>query len=294
MRLDVFLADQYPNYSRSQLQQLIKRGRVSVNGKIVAKRSFEVTGQDDIIFKPPVKPDYRSDIDNFSKQVIYEDDNVIVINKPVDMLVHAKGGIDPEFTVQDFVLNSFNQTEKEQHIDNNRLGIVHRLDRATSGVMICAKNLKTSSFLAKQFADRTTKKIYLAITERIPPENKARLDLPIGRNVSSPATFKVDGRGKKAITDYQIIATNLVDKTALVELRPLTGRTHQLRVHLSYIGCPIIGDPIYNKINKIKLGRLMLHAYKLEITIPGPTSNQRKVFTALPPKLFNYSDDNDN
>lgn len=283
MRLDAQLAKLFPSYSRSQLQQFIADGRVTVNGKVVTKSSFLVGDDDLVLFNEPITPDFSRELNEFKKHVIYIDDNVVVINKPAGVLVHAKGGTDYEFTVADYVKSIFNVGELAQSTGNNRLGIVHRLDRATSGVIICARNLTTASMLSRQFAERKTKKTYLAVVSREPKELSATIDLPIGRNLSKPSTFKVSTSGKAAITDYDVLETS-EDGSVLVELRPHTGRTHQLRVHMSYIGSPIVGDPVYGAG---KYGdRLMLHAWKLEVSIPGDNGNVRKTFIADPPKEF--------
>ena len=284
MRLDSYLANKYPNLSRSQLQQYIRRGFVSVNGAKELKPSTIIAEADQVNFECPKPRDFALQIKQFAAcNLIYEDNNVIVINKPAGLLVHAKGGIDPEFTVADFVRSRFNPHELAENSNNNRLGIVHRLDRSTSGVMICAKNISTASMLSRQFAERQAHKVYLAITESAPKELHARIDLPIGRNPSKPATFRVDGAGKQAVTDYQVKRVN-DDGTVLVELHPQTGRTHQLRIHLSYLGCPIVGDPVYG--HGQFGGRLMLHAWKLEISIPGDSGRQRRTFVADPPEEF--------
>ena len=286
MRLDAYLAATYPDYSRSQLSQYITAGLVEINGCVIKKPSMAVDDGDEVVFHPPAKLNFADEIAEFAQHnVVYMDDNVIVISKPAGMLVHAKGGIVPEFTVADFVRHYFDIEELNGSEDNNRLGIVHRLDRATSGVMICARNLTTASMLSRQFAERKAHKTYLAVTEKVPSEMSARIDLPIGRNLSQPSTFRVDGKGKSAITDYTVLRVN-GDNTALIELKPQTGRTHQLRVHLAYLGCPILGDPVYGHG---KYGdRLMLHAYKLEITIPGVNGGERRVFIAEPPAEFRY------
>ena len=263
MRLDAQLAKLFPNYSRSQLQQFIADGRVTVNGKVITKSSFPVSDDDLAMLNEPISPDFSRELGEFKKHVVYIDDNVVVINKPAGVLVHAKGGTGCEFTVADYVKSVFDVDELTQNADNNRLGIVHRLDRAT--------------------AERKAKKTYLAVVSKEPKEISATINLPIGRNLSKPSTFKVSTSGKAAITDYDVLETS-EDGSALVELRPHTGRTHQLRVHMSYIGSPIVGDPVYGTG---KFGdRLMLHAWKLEITIPGADGNIRKTFIADPPKEF--------
>lgn len=285
-RLDTFLASCYQQYTRSELQQYIKNGNILVDGEVVKKPSFLVSQDNSVIFNEPLKPDYSDELANFrQKCLIYQDNNVAVINKPSGLLVHAKGGIKHEFTVQDYVGSVFDPDELAANSAHNRLGIVHRLDRATSGVMITARNLLASRMLAKQFANRLVKKKYLAVVEKVPSQLEAQIDLPIGRNLAKPASFRVDPKGKSAITNYRVLKINS-DGTALVELSPLTGRTHQLRVHLAYIGCPIKGDPVYG--HKDNEGRLMLHALELEITIPGSPTNQRKVFWANPEESFQW------
>lgn len=218
---------------------------------------------------------------DFSKEslpVIYEDDNVLVINKPTGILTHAKGAVIEEFTVADFVKSKMLEPE-----DNNRPGIVHRLDRATSGVLIAGKDPVSKRYLQKQFSERKAKKTYLAIVKGELKHQAAKIDLPIERNPKAPATFRISANGKPASTDYQVLSTN--GKYSLVELKPLTGRTHQLRVHLRHLNAPILGDELYGG-GKSPIGRLCLHAWQLEITIP---TSQRKTFTAPLPDDFKYA-----
>jgi 23S rRNA pseudouridine1911/1915/1917 synthase len=143
--------------------------------------------------------------------------------------------------------------------------------------MIGARNEATATMIQKQFADRKTKKTYIAIVDGILKEHEAKINLPIGRNPSAPSTFRVDAKGKSAVTNYTVLGVD--SNLSLVELRPLTGRTHQLRVHMKYMGTPIHGDRVYGK----EADRLYLHAKELEITIP---SGDRKTFTAPVPKAF--------
>jgi len=215
--------------------------------------------------------------------VLLETDDLLIINKPAGMLVHAKGGVAKELTVADYVRSQFDPDELASNAGNNRLGIVHRLDRTTSGVMICARNLTTASYLSRQFAERKVKKVYLALVSSLPGHSAARINLPIRRSRRTPSTFVVDSNGKVAITDYTV-QKEYPDGRALLELRPLTGRTHQLRVHLAYLGCPIVGDAVYGHA---RYGdRLMLHAYQLEISIPGQDGAERRIFTAPLPADF--------
>lgn len=281
-RLDTYLAER-EGIPRSLVQKLIKTGVAMVNGEVVTRPARSISEADNIVFQSPSTPDEGEWLARFSQYVIYIDDNVIVVNKPAGMLVHAKGGVAKELTVADYVRSQFDHDELADNADNNRLGIVHRLDRATSGVMICARNLATASYLSRQFAERKVKKVYLALVSSLPGHSAARINLPIRRSRRAPSTFVVDGNGKVAITDYTV-QKEYPDGRALLELRPLTGRTHQLRVHLAHLGCPIVGDAVYGHAHYGD--RLMLHAYRLEISIPGQDGAERRIFTAPLPADF--------
>lgn len=264
MRLDVYAATYWPERSRSQWQKLIKEGRVSVNQVVIADVSYELDEDDTVSVKAPKPPVLTGDI-----EVLYEDDDVLVMNKPSGTLSHAKGLTPEEFTVADFVRRHMKDSD-----DSIRPGIVHRLDRDTSGVIIAAKHDAAKSFLQKQFQERKAKKTYYAIISNSPKELFAKIDLPIARSPKRPSTFRVDAKGKSAQTIYSVISHS--PRFSSVELSPITGRTHQLRVHMSHIGSPIVGDTVYGGANS-PIGRLCLHAYKLEITLPN---RSRKTFTA--------------
>lgn len=267
-RLDSELAKRYPEYSRSTWAKHIKAGHVSVNGKVVDSSKFDVSETDSISIAKPDAPDFQND----ELPIIFIDDNVIVINKPIGVLSHAKGALNEEFTVGEFF-----RRYCEYNADSNRPGIVHRLDRDTSGVMIGARNDETATMLQKQFADRKTKKTYFAVVDGVPKLDRANIDLPIERNPSAPSTFRVGSNGKNAVTKYEVLASD--DKYSLVKLQPKTGRTHQLRVHMKYLNTPILGDKVYGK----PADRLYLHAASLEITIPN---GDRRTFEVPVPTEF--------
>ena len=255
IRLDHMMAEIYKSYNRSTLQKFIEYGFVTVDGKLVKKSNQK--------FERGVKIDLK--IPTIMKNAdliptkIYEDDNVIVLNKPAGLLSMAKGQYCPENTLEQYGL------------------LVHRLDRDTSGVVILAKTPEVQTFLKKQFQDRKTHKTYYAIIEGRPKLDSARLDLPIIRDLKRPTTFRVDPGGKPSETFYKVVKSN--GQYSLVELKPTTGRTHQLRVHMKYLGHPILGDVVYGTKNK----RLYLHAYELEITLPG---GKRATFRADLPEEF--------
>jgi 23S rRNA pseudouridine1911/1915/1917 synthase len=274
MRLDAYLAKNRPEYSRAVWQKFIKAGYVTVNGQAVT--GFKaINDETKIDVNLPEVDDKPLDL-----PVIYEDDNVVVIDKPAGILSHSKGALNTEPTVADFIRQ---RSAGSDLPDNNRFGIVHRLDRGTSGVMIGAKNAAALKKLQRQFSDRKAKKTYLAVVEKAPDNSEFTIDLPIGRNLKQPASFRVDAKGKPAVTDVKLDQI-LPSGRALLELKPRTGRTHQLRVHLAYIGAPIIGDVMYGSADATP--RMLLHAAELEITLP---SGDRKVFKALLPPGFKES-----
>ncbi len=269
VRLDIYLSTKFDTtISRSLWQKYIKAGYVSVNNKVATTPKFEVDETDEIALNLPEKE--QADVD---LPILYEDDDVIVVNKPSGLLTHAKGGLSDEPTVAEII-----RPKTSFATDTDRPGIVHRLDRDTSGLLIIAKNPESAAHLQRQFAERTAKKTYIAITDGKPKLNAAKIDLPIGRNPSAPSTFRIDPNGKPAQTTYHVLAEN--DAQSLVELKPTTGRTHQLRVHLAHLNAPILGDRVYGKSSDC---RMMLHAQKLEITLP---SGERKVFEAVIPDEF--------
>lgn len=255
-RIDLMMVDIYKSYNRSTIQKFIESGFVQVDGEVVLKPNAKF--EDGVKISLVVPEDMKNA--DVKPEVIYEDDNVLVINKPAGLLSMAKGEYCPEKTLEDFGL------------------LVHRLDRDTSGVVILAKNEEAQTMLRRQFQDRKAHKTYFAVVSGRPKLDEARIDLPMARDLKRPTTFRVDVNGKEAETFYKVVKTD--DEHSLVELRPTTGRTHQLRVHMAYLGCPIVGDRVYAGE---KAERLYLHAYSLEITLPG---GERRVFKAELPGDF--------
>jgi 23S rRNA pseudouridine1911/1915/1917 synthase len=268
IRADVLLASAYPEYSRSALAKLFTADKVKVN-ELPIRAGYKV--------KP--NTEMSADISILKKQadiidlpVIFEDENIIVVDKPIGVISHARGKYWDEASVASFVRSKISGMEGE------RAGIVHRLDRATSGVMICAKNQNTLSFLQKQFSHHKTKKVYVAVINGSLEPKEAIIDVPVGRNPKKPQTFRPDPNGKSASTAYKIINSN--STYSLLELKPATGRTHQIRVHLKYLKHPILGDELYGGK---PANRLYLHAKSLEITVPG---GKRVAFTSKLPDDF--------
>jgi RluA family pseudouridine synthase len=271
-RLDQHVVAQMPRLSRAFAAKLINQGRVLVNDIPGNKAGYRLKANDDVtIDYDDATLDALPDID---LPILYEDDDCVIINKPAGVLTHAQGTFSPEATVATFLRSRVGDS-----IYGNRAGVVHRLDRATSGVIIGAKNQAALSWLQKQFASREVKKSYIAVVRGHLANKEAIIDMPIGRNPKAPATFRVDVNGKSAATHYKVLEET--EEYSLVELQPETGRTHQLRVHLAKIGHPIVGDPLYGDA---KFGdRLYLHALSLEIILPN---RERKTFTAPLPKEF--------
>lgn len=270
-RLDQKVVELLPDLSRGFAARLIEDGKVTVNGAVQTKAGYKLRENDE------VRVDYDvsqlEQIPDIDLPVLYEDDDCVVINKPVGVLSHSKGAFNPEATVATWLRSRL------KGLSGERGGIVHRLDRATSGVMICAKNPEALSWLQKQFASRNVKKTYAAVISGHFEPKAAVIDMPIERNPKAPATFRVGVQGKHAVTAYTTVRSN--DKYSLLELKPETGRTHQLRVHLSHFHHPIVGDTLYGGE---PAERLYLHAERLEITLLK--GHERKVFEApIPPEF---------
>ncbi len=273
-RLDKKLVEKFPEYKRATLQTFIKAGYVTVDGKVAKKPNTLIEESSEVILTLPKELTdtklKQEAIEKMKPKTIYEDKKVLVLNKPSGLLSMAKGEYTAEPTLEDYGL------------------LVHRLDRDTSGVVILAKDEETQKMLRKQFQDRKAHKTYYAVVEGCPKLDEAMIDLPIARNVKHPTTFIVDANGKPSQTYYKVIKKG--EKNSLVELRPTTGRTHQLRVHMNYLGTPILGDRVYGNAPADTDMRLYLHAHTLEITIPNPTElngdNLRTKFEAELPKEF--------
>lgn len=269
-RLDVFVAAQLPQLSRAFVQKLCDEGRVTVNREV--DKPGRKLREGDVIEVDYDESEFGR-VEAIDLPVLYEDDDCVVINKPTGVLTHALGVHGNEASVASFLRS------KVSGLDGDRAGIVHRLDRATSGVIIGAKNQRALSLLQKQFSLRKAKKTYAAVVEGNPEPKEAIIDMPIERNPKAPATFRVGPNGKQSKTHYKVLMAG--EKYSLLELKPETGRTHQLRVHLTKIGHPIVGDPLYG--GSRHGNRLFLHALSLEITLP---SGERKTFTAPLPEEF--------
>lgn len=270
-RLDQYVTEQLGDVSRASAAKLIERGFVAVNGSPQLKAGYRIRENDAIVIQYDAEE--AAAIPEIELPIIFEDKHCVVINKPAGLLTHSKGAFNPEATVATWL------STRVSGMTGDRAGIVHRLDRATSGVMICAKTPEALSWLQKQFSQRNVKKTYAAVVKGSLANEQAVIDMPIERNPKKPQTFRVGSNGKPAVTAYKVLAAN--DTYSLLELTPTTGRTHQLRVHLEHLKHPIIGDTLYGGEPS---DRLYLHAHKLELTLPNKS---RQVFEVpVPPKFL--------
>lgn len=282
LRLDKFLAAELPQYSRARLQGLIKDARVRMNQGIVKKVGLILEGGETIeVHVPPPKP---IDLvpENIPLDVIFENDDLIVINKPAGLVVHPAAG-HAQGTLIHAVLAHAPQIEGVG--GELRPGLVHRLDKDTSGLIVLAKNEVTQRFLQDQFQKREVEKTYIALVDGQPRSARGRIDAPIGRDPRERKRMAVvsAAKGRQAVTDYRVVES--FEKHSLLEVNPHTGRTHQIRVHLAFLGCPVVGDRVYGKRNpSLPLARHFLHAYRLKLRLPEETET-RTFEAALPAGL---------
>ena len=281
-RLDRFLVSCLPEFSRARLQGLIADGFVLVDGSPAKKSGQPIEDGTNIeVHIPPTQP---TDLvaEDIPLDVIFENDDLLVVNKPAGMVVHPAAGHDSG-TLVNAVLG--HDPEIEGIGGEERPGIVHRLDKDTSGLIVVAKNDAAMRWLQEQFRQRTVQKTYLALVDGAPPTPTGRIEAPIGRDPKSrkKMAVTVPAKGREAISEYKTIES--FRKHTLLEVRPLTGRTHQIRLHCAMLNCPIVGDVQYGHDKmSLELKRHFLHAYQLKITLPG--EQKARIFEApLPPEL---------
>lgn len=278
VRCDVFLSEKISNLSRTSIQKLIKEKFVFVNGKNIKPNVILDIG-DEISVSIPEKKETKLVAEEIDLDIIYQDDFIIIINKPRNMVVHPAAG-NEEHTLVNALLNHC----KLSMINSERPGIVHRLDKDTTGLIICAKDDETHLKLVDMFSKRDISKKYLAICNGSFSKESGFIDKPIGRDEKERKKMSVKSKsGKEALTEYNILTSNL--KYSLVDVTLHTGRTHQIRVHFSSINHPIVGDDTYgNKNEKIKAKGQMLHSYYLEFL--HPITNEKLQFRVLPDEYF--------
>ncbi len=281
-RLDLFLVKNLPGFSRSRLQALIKGGNVLVDGQVVSKMSTPVTtGQQVEITLPPPEPSELVP-EKIPLDIIYEDEHLLIVNKPAGMVVHPAAGHSTG-TLVHAVLAHAPGLRGVGGVQ--RPGVVHRLDKDTSGLILLAKDDETHRWLQAQFKQREVHKTYITLVDGAPPTISGRIEAPIGRDPSKRKQMAVvpDTRGRSAVSEYHVIRQ--YESHSLVEVHPLTGRTHQIRVHMAFIGCPVVGDKVYgHKKPSLPIKRHFLHARDLEVCFPGE-DNPRTFSAPLPHEL---------
>ena len=281
-RLDKFLVTCLPEFSRARLQGLIDDGFVSINGVAAKKsgQSIESGAEIEVRIPPPVPSALVGE--DIPLDIIFENDELIIVNKPAGMVVHPAAGHDSG-TLVNAVLGY--DPDMEGIGGEERPGLVHRLDKETSGLIVLAKNERAHRWLQDQFRLRTVEKIYLALVDGKPPTPTGRVEASIGRDPSHRKKMAIvpTGKGRESVSEYKTLES-FKDHT-LLEFHPFTGRTHQIRLHCQFLGCPIVGDSIYGKKkNTVKIDRHFLHAARLKIILPNETSP--RVFEAeLPLEL---------
>jgi 23S rRNA pseudouridine1911/1915/1917 synthase len=276
IRLDRYLVQVLPQFSRAYLQELIGQGHVLVNGQ-KTRASQRLNKTDRVTVELPPLPAYPL-AEPIPLAVIYEDNDVLVIDKPAGLTVHPAPG-HPSHTLVNAVLAHCPGPAMGSEL--MRPGIVHRLDKDTSGLMVVVKNDFAREYLVAQFKARAVTKGYLVLVKgRLSPE-QGIIEAPIGRDPRRRRRMAIVEAGKEASTKYQV--RKYLDDYTLVEVSPVTGRTHQIRVHLSAIGCPVVGDPIYGT-KSAHLNRQFVHAYRLGFRLPS-TGEYQEFASPLPMDL---------
>ena len=282
-RLDIFLSEQTEEYTRSRLKKLIEEGQVCVNGNIVTKAGAEIKRGDSVLITIPEAVEYTARPENIPIEIVYEDKDFAVVNKPQGMTVHVGNG-NESGTLVNALLYALDSLSGIGGV--LRPGIVHRIDKDTTGLLVVAKNDKAHVSLASQIAEKSCKRTYFALLEGNLKEESGRVVTDIGRHPTDRLKMAVlpDGKGKIAITDFEVVVRFGADFT-LCKFNLQTGRTHQIRVHAKHLGHPVAGDPVYGyKKQKIKADGQLLHAWRLELT--HPSSGERMSFNAPLPPAF--------
>lgn len=277
LRLDVFLLEKHPEFSRSHIKNLIEKGLVKVNGKVV-KAGYALKNGENIEIEVQKPEAISTDAEDIDFEIVYQDEDLAVINKPQGLVVHPCSS-----TKSGTLVNGLLYKIKDLSGINGQLrpGIVHRLDKDTSGLLVVAKNDFAHVRLAEQIKNKTCHRNYLAVLDGNLKENEGRIETFIKRDPKDRIKMSVQGSGRVAITDFKVLKR--FEKCCLVEFALQTGRTHQIRVHSKYLNHPIVGDKLYGKEVKGLAGQL-LHAYK--ISFVHPRSGELMTFEADLPDYF--------
>ncbi len=266
-RLDLFLVEAFPDYSRARLQTLIREGRVAVDGKPAAKSGIKLEPGMSVEVHIPARASAGLVGENIPLDIIFENEDVVVIDKPAGMVVHPAAGHQTGTLVH--ALLGYDP-DIEGIGGEDRPGVVHRLDKDTSGLILLAKNDRAHHWLEDQFRLRKVSKTYLALVDGKPPTPTGRVEAAIGRDPSHRKKMAIvtNDKGRDAVSEYKTLEP--FPNHTLLEVHPLTGRTHQIRVHCAFLGCPIVGDRVYgHKQPTLPIERQFLHAGRLRLQLPG-------------------------
>jgi 23S rRNA pseudouridine1911/1915/1917 synthase len=282
-RLDKLVQAHMPELSRSQVQALIKDGHVTVGGQRV-KAGVKLRGGERVSVTLPDAPDDEPQPQSIALNVVYEDESLVVIDKPAGLVVHPGLGNEGGTLVNALL------ARYPALVELDRQGIVHRLDKDTSGLIVVALTANAAENLMAQFKARTVEKYYLALTERPPRTISGKIDAPIGRDPKQRKRMAVVRGGKPAVTEFAVIDDDFQGDRVLIRCQLHTGRTHQIRVHLAFIGAPVVGDAVYGyRKQRLKLKRQFLHA--VELRFDHPVTGERLAWVStLPPGLQNILD----
>lgn len=262
-RIDKFLAEQFSEWSRTQIQQWIKENLVHVNGQTV-KANYKLAENDELVLKVPPEKELEVEPEFIPLDVVFEDSDLIVVNKPRGMVVHPAPG-----HYSGTMVNALLHHCKDLSGINGvlRPGIVHRIDKDTSGLIMAAKNDLAHQSLAQQLKDHTVHRIYVAIVHGVLPHDKGTIDAPIGRDPYDRKKMTVTDKNSKNAVTHFVVKERFKEHT-LIECKLETGRTHQIRVHMQYINHPIVGDPFYGPKNAFEIDGQALHAKELGFVHP--------------------------
>ena len=277
-RLDVLCAEA-ANASRSQTAKWIESGLCTVNGNAQTKTSFKAAAGSRIVLEIPEAVESTVEKEDIPLEILYEDEDVAVVVKPCGMVVHPAAGNESGTLVNALL---FAMEDLSGIGGVKRPGIVHRLDKDTSGLLMVAKNDMAHQSLSDQLRERTMEKHYLAVVDGCMKEESGLVDKPIARSKKDRKKMAIDPEGREAYTEWTLVEN--LKNAALLDVHILTGRTHQIRVHMQSLHHPVAGDPIYGAKNGVKVPRLMLHAHTL--AFDHPRTGERLFFKADPPKEF--------
>jgi 23S rRNA pseudouridine1911/1915/1917 synthase len=287
-RLDKFLVASLPEFSRARLQGLIENGHVLINAVPAKKSGQSIENGAEIEVRVPAPVPSNLVGEDIPLDIIFENDDLIVVNKPAGMVVHPAAGHDSG-TLVHAVLGY--DPDLEGIGGEERPGLVHRLDKETSGLIVLAKNERAHRWLQDQFRLRTVEKTYIALVDGKPPTPTGRVEASIGRDQSHRKKMAIvsAAKGREAVSEYKTLET--FKNHTLLEFHPQTGRTHQIRLHCLFLGCPIVGDSVYGKRKfTVDIDRHFLHAFRLKILLPNETQ-PRTFEAALPDELARVLED---